>query len=55
MKKIEASVIEFRKSQGGKLPDAMIAATALYYQLRLLTQDKRLDKQVKLMMADSLH
>ena len=53
--KIEKSVIEFRKSQGGRLPDAMIAATALYYQLRLLTLDKSLDKRVKLIAVESQH
>lgn len=53
--KIEQSVIAFRKSQGGKLPDAMIAATAFYYQLRLLTQDKNLDKRVKQMVIESQH
>ncbi len=46
--RIEEGVIQFRRSQGGKLPDAMIAATALCYQLQLLAMDKNLDKRVKL-------
>jgi len=32
----------------GSVPDAMIAATALCYQLQLLAMDKNLDKRVKL-------
>ncbi len=43
---VEGEVIQFRKSQGGKLPDAMIAATALCYQLKLFTMDKNLEKRV---------
>jgi len=43
---IEQATIKYRRKQGGKLPDAMIAATALNYQLELLTLDKKMSKQV---------
>ena len=39
---IEDKAIEIRRNQQLKLPDAIIAATAQYYQLELLTMDKRL-------------
>jgi predicted nucleic acid-binding protein len=44
---IEQTTIRYRRQQGGKLPDAIIAATALNYQLELLTMDKKMLQQVK--------
>lgn len=39
---IENETIEFRHCHKTKLPDSIIAATALHYQLELLTFDKKL-------------
>ncbi|MBE0494506.1 MAG: type II toxin-antitoxin system VapC family toxin [Thiomicrospira sp.] len=39
---VETSCIAFRSMQKGKLPDAIIAATSLVYELKLLTLDKGL-------------
>jgi predicted nucleic acid-binding protein len=39
---IEDVTIEFRQKNKGKLPDAIIAATAAYHQLELLTLDTAL-------------
>lgn len=39
---IEDATIAFRQKNKGKLPDAIIAATALYHQLELLTLDAAL-------------
>ena len=39
---IEDATIYFRQKNKGKLPDAIIGATALYYQLELLTLDVNL-------------
>jgi hypothetical protein len=39
---IEDETIKFRRTQLTKLPDSIIAATAKYYQLVLLTLDKKL-------------
>jgi predicted nucleic acid-binding protein len=39
---IEDATIAFRQKNRGKLPDAIIAATAEYYQLELLTLDTAL-------------
>lgn len=40
--KVEAKTIEFRRAHRGKLPDAIVAATALSHQLKLLTLDSNL-------------
>jgi len=40
----EELTITQRKNKGGKLPDAMIVATALRHKLRLLTMDKDMRK-----------
>lgn len=45
---VEKEVIRYRRSHGGKLPDAIIAATAHCNQLRLLTLDKILEKRFNL-------
>ncbi len=39
---IEVSTINFRRAHGGKLPDAIIIATALAYNLELVTLDSRM-------------
>lgn len=39
---IEKQTIQFRRLYGGKLPDAIIAATATVHNLQLLTLDKTL-------------
>jgi predicted nucleic acid-binding protein len=39
---VENETIEFRRHHKTKLPDSIIAATAKYYQLELLTLDKQL-------------
>ena len=39
---VEDETIKFRRTQLTKLPDSIIAATAKYYQLELLTLDKKL-------------
>jgi predicted nucleic acid-binding protein len=39
---IENVTIKFRRLHKTKLPDSIIAATAKYYQLELLTLDKKL-------------
>lgn len=39
---VENETIEFRRRHKTKLPDSIIAATAKYYQLELLTLDKQL-------------
>ena len=39
---IEQEAIKFRRAQNVKLPDAIIAATAKVYGLRLLTLDQEL-------------
>ena len=39
---VEDETIKFRRAQQTKLPDSIIAATAKYYQLELLTLDKKL-------------
>lgn len=39
---IEQTAIQFRRTQKVKLPDAIIAATAKVYRLRLLTLDQEL-------------
>ena len=44
---IEQTTIKYRRQQGGKLPDAIIATTALNYQLELLTLDKKMLQHVK--------
>jgi len=44
---VEQVTINYRRKQGGKLPDAIIAATALNHQLELLTLDKKMAQQVK--------
>jgi len=41
-KDIEDRVIDLRQSRKIKLPDAIIAATALYFGIELLTMDKHL-------------
>ncbi len=43
---IEQTSIKYRRKQGGKLPDAIIAATALNYHLKLLTLDKKMLQQL---------
>jgi len=43
---IEQQAIQLRRKGNCKLPDAIIAATALVHQLRLLTLDERLSKLV---------
>ncbi len=42
---IEDATIAFRQTNKGKLPDAIIAATADHHQLELLTLDSSLAKQ----------
>jgi predicted nucleic acid-binding protein len=39
---IETATINFRRTQGGKLPDAVIIATALVHDLELVTLDSRM-------------
>lgn len=39
---IEHTTIMFRHAHGGKLPDAIIIATAIVYDLELLTLDKKM-------------
>lgn len=41
---VERKAIELRRAGHFKLPDAIVAATAIVYQLRLLTLDKRLSE-----------
>ena len=43
---IEQRAIQLRRKGNCKLPDAIIVATALVHQLRLLTLDERLSKLV---------
>ena len=43
---IETSCIAFRSTQKGKLPDAIIAATSLVYELELITLDKGLTNKL---------
>lgn len=43
---VEQRAIQLRRSGNYKLPDAIIAATALVHQLTLLTLDERLSKLV---------
>ena len=43
---VEQKTINYRRKQGGKLPDAIIAATALNHQLKLLTLDKKMSKLI---------
>lgn len=43
---IENETIAFRRVHKTKLPDSMIAATAKYFQLELLTLDKKLVSKV---------
>jgi predicted nucleic acid-binding protein len=43
---IENETIEFRRTHKTKLPDAIIAATALHHQLELLTMDKQLVNKI---------
>jgi predicted nucleic acid-binding protein len=44
---IEQKAIQFRRAQRVKLPDAIIAATAKVYGLRLLTLDQELATKVE--------
>ena len=39
---IEKETINFRRARGGKLPDAIIIATALAHNLELITLDSRM-------------
>lgn len=39
---VEKETISFRRVRGGKLPDAIIIATALAYNLELVTLDSRM-------------
>ncbi len=41
---VEQRAIQLRRSGNCKLPDAIIAATALVHKLKLLTLDERLGK-----------
>ena len=50
---IEDATIAFRQQHKGKLPDAIIAATALHHQLELLSLDTRLAN--KLWVRHRLH
>ena len=43
---IEETTIAFRQRQKGKLPDAIIAATAIQHQLKLLTLDAALSNKL---------
>jgi len=43
---IEEITIAFRQRHKGKLPDAIIAATAIHHQLKLLTLDVALAKKL---------
>jgi len=43
---IENETIEFRRIHHLKLPDSIIAATAKYYSLNLLTLDKKLAQKL---------
>lgn len=45
---IEKETIAFRRIHQTKLPDAIIAATAKYHKLELLTLDKKLAKKLTL-------
>ena len=45
---VEDETIKFRRTQQTKLPDSIIAATAKYYQLELLTLDKKLANKSKI-------
>lgn len=39
---IETATINFRRTHGGKLPDAIIIATALVHHLKLVTLDNKM-------------
>ncbi len=43
---VEAKTIAFRRQFAGKLPDAIVAATALSHQLTLLTLDTNLARKL---------
>jgi predicted nucleic acid-binding protein len=45
---IEEVTIDYRKKNGGKLPDAIIAATALEHKLVLLTLDQNMSKHANI-------
>ncbi len=47
-KEIKEKTIELRKHEGIKLPDSIICATALTYNMTLISNDKQLSKIKKL-------
>jgi predicted nucleic acid-binding protein len=50
---IEDETIAFRRAYQGKLPDAIIASTAVYHKLELLTLDVALAKKCLLRLSSS--
>ncbi len=44
---VEKTTISYRRKKGGKLPDAIILATAVHHRLRLISMDVNMNKRMQ--------